>query len=189
MTACMTCSIITMVMPRSAMARMVGTMAASSVGLSPAKTSSSSRRPGSVASARASSSRFRPATVRLAAGLSSSSARPTATRLRGRVARRRHVRPRKVRTDGDIFTHGQTREWLNDLEGASDTATRKDVWRCPGDFGAVVNDPSFIRRQKSRNYREQGSFAGAVGPNQSRDMARPDIERSFVDSEQPTEAL
>jgi hypothetical protein len=99
------------------------------------------------------------------------------------------IRSRKVCADGDVFTHGQTRERLNDLEGASDTATRKHVWRCAGDVGAVVNDLSFIRCQESRNYREQGCFAGAIWPNQSRDTPRPDIERSFVDGEQPTEAL
>src|SRR5215510_5850098 len=76
-TACITCSIIRIVMLRSMSARSVGTMAATSAGLRPASTSSSSRSFGPVASARATSSRLLPAVVRLAAGRSSSSPSPT----------------------------------------------------------------------------------------------------------------
>src|SRR6476661_2712856 len=77
-TACITCSIISIVMPRPASARMTGTMAATSRGLSPASTSSSRRSSGPAASARASSSRLRPATVRLAAARPRRSPSPTA---------------------------------------------------------------------------------------------------------------
>ena len=54
---------------RARMARMSGTMSRISDGLSPASTSSSRRRRGLIASARASSSRLSAETVRLAAGL------------------------------------------------------------------------------------------------------------------------
>ena len=70
---------------------MTGTMSRISDGLSPASTSSSSSSFGSVASARASSSRLRPATVSVAAGSSSLSARPTSAADLARAARQRVV--------------------------------------------------------------------------------------------------
>jgi hypothetical protein len=65
------------VTPSSRIARITGMMSRISEGLRPASTSSSRRSTGSVASARASSRRLRPATVSEAAGLSSIGSRPS----------------------------------------------------------------------------------------------------------------
>ena len=92
------------------MPRTTGIISAISCGFRPASTSSSSSSRGRVASARASSSRLRPATVRSAAGLSSCGARPTrcghalglgqrrgATRRRAGARRRRCSRAPSAR--------------------------------------------------------------------------------------------
>ena len=83
MTARMLCSMRRTEIPPALMAPMSRTMASISVALSPAITSSSKRSVGSVASARASSSRLRSARVRLEA---SSEARSTSA-TRSRTAR------------------------------------------------------------------------------------------------------
>src|SRR6266704_3127466 len=75
--ACITCSIMSTVTPLSRIARITGDISETSCGLRPASTSSSKRSFGSVASARASSRRLRPAMVRSRAGLSSRPERPT----------------------------------------------------------------------------------------------------------------
>ena len=75
-TACITCSIIRMVTPPARISCNTGRKSRSSDGFNPANTSSSSNMRGRVASARATSRRFRPATVSAAAGLSNCGPRP-----------------------------------------------------------------------------------------------------------------
>ena len=80
-TACITCSISSTVTPRSRICRMMAMISRISDGLSPAITSSSSSSRGEVASARASSSRLRPATVSSDAGCASMCDMPTCSAM------------------------------------------------------------------------------------------------------------
>jgi hypothetical protein len=89
-----------------------------------------------VASARASSSRLRPATVRSPAGL---------VQLRRQADALGHESPpvpapapagaMQVRADGDVLAHGLRREGLHDLEGARHAAARVQVRRLARDVG------------------------------------------------------
>ena len=104
---------------------MTATMSRDLGGLRPAITSSSSSSFGSVASARASSSRLRPATVRSRPGgrawrQADRAARPP--RRRERVGAGRAA---QVGADRDVLAHGQAGERLHDLEGARHAAPRQ----------------------------------------------------------------
>ena len=149
-TACMMCSIITMVTPRLAMARITGTMSRISEGLSPASTSSSSSSRGSIASARASSSRLRPATVSAVGRPVEQVAEIDGVGDLGRGGERVGARrPVEMRADRDVLAHGQSGERLHDLEGARDAAPGELVRRLAGDVGAVVVDAALGRRAGS----------------------------------------
>ena len=190
-TACMTCSIITMAMPRSRIAWITGTMSRISDGLSPASTSSSSRSFGSIASARASSSRLRPATVRLAARPVEHVAEPDRVRdLRRRRRARRRARGRdQMCADRDVLGDGQAGERLHDLERARDAAPGEAVRRLAGDVAAGIEDAAGARRQEAGDDGEQRRLAGAVRPDQRGDAARLGGERRLVDGEQAAEAF
>ena len=155
---------------------MSGTISRISVGLRPAITSSSSSSRGSVASARASSSRLRPATVSVPAGRSSRSPRPTCARHLGRPRRapRRGWRGADG-ADGDVFAHAQSGERLHDLECARDAAPREPMRRHAGDVLAGEAD----RRRRSAGMEpgddgEQRGLAGAVRADQRGDAAGRD---------------
>ena len=140
-TACMTCSIITMVMPRLAMARITGTMSRISDGIEAGQHLVEQQQP---RLDRQRAGQLEP----LAAGDGQARGRlveriaETDGAARHRLPRRAHRARRgrrQMRADGDVFAHRQARERLHDLEGAGDAAPRELVRRLAGDVGAVVD--------------------------------------------------
>ena len=126
-------------------------MTSTSVGRRPAITSSSSSSLGSVASARATSSRLRSGRVRLSAGLMPAvgEAEPLQDRL-GAVARLGEMRPAVQRADGDVLQHAQALERPHDLEGAADAGVAHLVGPQAGDRPAVEADGAGGRRVARR---------------------------------------
>ena len=190
-TACMTCSIMTMVMPRSAMARITGTMSRISDGLRPASTSSSRSSRGSIASARASSSRLRPATVRLAAGRSSAIAktRPRARRRLRQPARRR-ARGRDRCEPTAMFS--RTVRPANGCTIWKVRAMPRRASRSGGSAGDVVagiDDAAFARRQEAGDDREQGGLAGAVRTDQRGDASGKAANEALFTASRPPKRL
>ena len=152
---------------------MTGTMSRISDGLSPASTSSSSSSFGSVASARASSSRLRPATV-------SVSRRPVehvaeadvaADLLGDGRAPSARAAMAQMRADQDVFAHRQAGERLHDLEGARDAAPRQPMRRLAGDVLAGIADRAGARLEEAGDDGEQRGLAGAVRADQRGDAA------------------
>ena len=133
---------------------MTGTMSRISDGLRPASTSSSSSSFGSVASARASSSRLRPATVSVRAGRSSMSPRPTSRA--DLLGRRERLGARADGADARrpaMFSRtDQAGERLHDLEGAGDAAPRQPMRRLAGDVVAGIADAPSARLQEAGDH-------------------------------------
>ena len=158
-------------------------------GLSPASTSSSSRSFGSVASALASSSRLRPATVKACRPAGRACRRD---RLRGRPVRRlRALRARAVMqmgADQDVLAHREAGEGLHDLEGARDTAPREAIRRLAGDVLAAIAHHALARLEEAGDDGKQRGLAGAVGADQRGDAALRRRERDGIDRQQAAEA-
>src|SRR3970282_1202684 len=119
MTARVLCSMSSTDTPPALMAPISRTMASISVGLSPAMTSSSNSRVGSVASARASSSSLRAASVSPAAGARVRAPHPAALHDGpGRIEALPHGGMAGESRDPDVLDDGELRERPDDLEGA-----------------------------------------------------------------------
>ncbi len=152
------------------MLRTTGIISAISCGLRPASTSSSSSRRGRVASARASSRRLRPATVRSEAGLSSCGAQAhahCATCFGLRPAPRARPRTCRCAPTGDVLAHGLRREGLHDLEGAGHA--ERAALRCGS--RPVMSSPreahgAGVGLEETRHQREQRGLARAVRADQ-----------------------
>ena len=169
---------------------MTWTISVISVGLRPAITSSSSSRRGPVASARASSRRLRPATVRSAPIWSSWPAMPTmpATASASRCGQLA-VGGAEVGADHDVLAHADLGERLGDLEGAHHAGGADAMRRQAGDVLAVEGDAAGIGRVEAGDGREQRRLARAVGPDQADDLALAHVERGLVDGLQAAERL
>ena len=147
-------------------------MASISAGLSPAITSSSSSSRGSVASARAVSSRLRSGSVRLAAGAWRflREAEPGQQRLgggargaeRGRALQRAHHH---------VLERRQAAERLHQLEGAGDAGGADRIGPQPRDVAAAESDAAGFRAKRAGDQVEDGGLAGAVRADECDDAA------------------
>ena len=158
-------------------------------GLSPASTSSSSRSFGSVASARASSRRFRPATVkRMRRPIEQVAKADIAPDLLGKRERRGAAAMAQMRADQNIVAHRQAGERLHDLKGAGDAAPGEPVRRLAGDVVAGIANLAGARLEKARDQGKQRRLAGAVRADQRRDAAGVSRQRSGIDRQQAAKA-
>ena len=173
----MMCSTITSVMPRRVDVRAPARSPARiSVGVRPAIASSSSRTLGSVASARAISSRLRPGVPRLRAGRVDARA-PRPTRSMHGAGLGRALRPRvgmaQEGADHDVVEHRHVLEGERHLEGAGDA---RAAARASG--GSRVTSAPSKRTAPAVGGRspveavEEGRLAGAVGADQA-ERSRP----------------
>src|SRR5712664_936680 len=179
MTARMLCSMRRIEMPDAWMPRTSVTIASISVGLSPAMTSSSSSRVGSVASARASSSRLRSERVSPAAGWPALAPSPTwsiTASARGRA--HPHVLP-----------HREVRKGAHDLECAGQAEPADGVRLEPGERSAVEADVAAIRGQEAGEQVEDRGLARSVGPDESQHLAADHVEREIAHRLQAAEPL
>ena len=147
MIARITCSIIRIATPALRMSCTISIIASTSVGLSPASTSSSSSRRGRALKARASSRRFLPAVVSDPASVSMRSAKPTVattSRAISRALAHRQVLAAEAGAHGAVFQNAQAGQRLHDLVRAGDAVARDDVRRLAGDIGAVELDAAGI---------------------------------------------
>src|SRR6267142_2703595 len=173
-TISMTCSTISTVTPVARTFRTSSTPVCASIGVRPVRTSSSKSSFGSVASARATSSR------RFSEGINS---------LARTSARLAHDGGADQRADDDVVDDSHGLEALDDLERARDAALATLRRRQRGDVLAVEPDRSLRRRQHARDQIEQRRLAGAIGANQANDLAAPDRYRDVAVGDQPAEAL
>ena len=190
-TARMTCSISRMVMPRTALrSRSTCTIRSTSVGRRPAITSSSSRRRGPVASARATSSRLRSGSVSEAAGWPRLAARPSrSSTSSARPTRLADAAAGVEGADHHVVEHGEACERLDQLEGAAD-AGAADLVRPPAvDAPAVEAHEPRIGPVDAGDHVEAGGLAGAVGADQRHDLALADRKGEVLGGAQPLEAL
>src|SRR6266545_2706192 len=153
MSACMTCSMITIVIPRSRTSRIVWSMAPISAGFSPARTSSRSSRSGSAARARASSSRFFWATLSVAA---SCSARLAAS---------------ETGTDHHVFADGELVERPDDLVGSCHAQARHVVRAQATEIVAAEDDAAAVWAIDGVEDVEERRLAGPVRADESQDLA------------------
>ena len=191
-TACMTCSIMTMVMPRSRMAADDRHDVADLGGVEAGQHLVEQQQP---RLGRQRARKLEP----LAAGDRQrrgrpveqvAQARPRARPRRRRQARRRARGRRQMRADRDVLPHRQARERLHDLEGAGDAAPRQPMRRLAGDVGAVVDDAALRSACAKPEMIENSVVLPApFGPISA--VMRPACasERCPVDGEQAAEAL
>ena len=170
------------------MLRTSSTPIRASAGVSPVSTSSSSSSFGSVASARATSSR------RFSDGIRS----PASTSARGESAEFQHLLRLAARiasrwcgsgADHDVVDHRHRLETLHHLEGARDAARAALRRRQLGDVLAGEQDRALRRRQHAGDDVEQRRLAGAVRADQTDDFAAPDRNRDVAVRDEAAESL
>ena len=189
-TISMTCSTISTVTPVSRTRRTSSTPVCASIGVRPVSTSSSSSSFGSVASARATSSRRFSDGIRSLASTSARAARPAELQHLMRLAARlAHHGGADQRADDDVVDDRHGLEALDHLEGAPDAALAALRRRQARDVLAVEPDRAFGRRQHARDQVEQRRLAGAVRADQADDLAAADRDRDVAVGDQAAEAL
>ena len=160
------------------MPRTTGIISAISCGFSPASTSSSSSSRGCVASARASSSRLRPATVRSEAGLSSCGARPTRCATSSACAQRRAAGSRQRRC-APTAMFSRT---VCCAKGCTIWKVRvmpQRALRCgarPVMSSPVEEHAAAVRLEEAGHQREQRRLARAVGADQRAQAAARQVQ-------------
>src|SRR5215831_6048262 len=173
-TARMLCSIRTTATPEACTSRMSRMIASASVGLSPAITSSSKSSAGSVANARASSSRLRSAIVRAVAATGSE---PHALHdLTRALERLGHARMTGQGADPHVLEDGHAREGPRDLEGPGQAEAADRVRREPHDRAVTEADVPGVGGEESREQIKDRRLAGAVGSDEPEHLARRDRE-------------
>ena len=73
--------------------------------------------------------------------------------------------------DLDVVQHRELAEQADGLEGAGDAALGDQVGPQPGDVGAVQADRAAGGAQEAGDDVEQGGLAGAVGADDTEDLA------------------
>src|ERR1700730_7197423 len=191
LTISMTCSTISTVTPVARTFRTSSTPVCASIGVSPVSTSSSSKSFGSVASARATSSR------RFSDGINSLASTDVGAggeagkfqHLVGFAARLAHDGGADQRADDDVVDDGHGLEAFHDLEGARDAALAALRRRQRGDVFAVEKDRPLGRQPHTRDQVEQRRLAGTVGTDQPDDLAASDRNRDIAVGDQAAETL
>ena len=190
MTARITCSISRMVRPSALSSRRMAIIRSVSVGRNPAITSSSSSSLGSVASARATSSRLRSGSVNAdarCARLSKRSRRRSVSCACARASSTAGCRSSAPMID--IVLDAERRKRPHQLEGAPDAAARRCGRGRALDALAGKRDRALIGRDLAGDHVEQGGLAGAVGADDGEELAGPDAEAHGVERLQAAKAL
>ena len=173
-------------MPWAAMARINVKARSISVALRPALTSSSSKSLGFVASPFAIGQR------ELRGGRLGIAGKPGEFQaFHGASAGRRDRKgsPGKQSAGGDVVEDAHARKRLHHLKGAAD-AKPGDAKRGQAiDAFACKRDLARIGRLHPGDDIDQGGLAGAVGPDQSNDLARHKGEAHAVERHKPTETF
>ena len=172
-----TCSTMTMVMPVPRRSRISCTPPCASAGVRPVSISSSSSTRGSVASARAISSRRFSGGVSEMAGTSMRAERPAVSITAS--ARRMLSRAEAGAGEGahhDVLQHRHGIEGAHHLEGAGHAGAGGRDGAEAGDAPPVEPDLAAVGRDLARDGVEQRRLAGAVGPDQPQDLAAAHVE-------------
>src|SRR2546426_9993333 len=187
--AAMMCSMTMTVRPSAWRRRIRSTMPPSSVGLSPAITSSSRRTRGRVASARD-----------LEALAQSDRQRPGPGRgVRREVARLDHAlgvgaggaNGRRARQGADhhVVEDGEIAERLDDLERPREAEPADVVGRAASHVAAREDDASLFRAVVAGDHVEERRLAGAVWADDADQLALAYVQRDGADGRQAAEAL
>src|SRR5699024_3069875 len=105
----------------------------------------------------------------------------------GRI--QRHVVGTETGADGDVIEHRHIIERLDDLMRARQSAPNH-VIGCPaGDVAAVEYHLAGVGLDNAIDEIEQRRLAGAVGPDQSENLAGVDGEIDIIDSMNPAKLL
>src|SRR5437867_4590027 len=83
----------------------------------------------------------------------------------------------QVQTGQHVLQHGQRRKDARLLEGSHHASPRDVAGPEPAQHRATVADEAARRAQKPGDGVERGRLAGAVGTDEARDAARPNVER------------
>ena len=189
-TISMTCSTINTVTPVSRTLRTSSTPVFASTGVRPVSTSSSSSSFGSVASARATSSRrFSDGTRSLASTLARAGEATEFQHLVSLLPRHAHHGVAHQRADDDVVDHAHGLKTFHHLEGAADAAHAALGRRQFCHVLAIEPDRALRRRQHARDQVEQRRLAGAVGADQTDDLAAPDRNRDVAVGDEAAEPL
>ena len=168
--------------PLARMSRIVSTSSWHSLSVSPPAISSRSSRRGSVASARASSSRLRSSSVSVPARRLASGSKPGLLEHAVRICPTTSAIvpvPAMRRADQQVLEDRQLRERLRDLERAAMPARRARLRRGRGDVLSREADHAGIRRQRAGDQVEQRDFAGAVRADDAKRRAFARSSRSI----------
>ena len=150
---------------------MSATSASHSLSVKPPATSSSSSSFGSVASARASSSRLRSSSVSVPAGTLALSASPQRSSIARSAVDMPLAPARESAGDHQILEHRHAAERLRNLKRAGDAQPAALGRRQPRDVAALEQDASGIRRHRAGDDAEQRGLAGAVRPDDAERFA------------------
>src|SRR6266849_1933914 len=202
MTSCTLCSTSTTDCPSFATWRMTAATDWTSAAFIPAVGSSSSRRRGDEASARAISTRRWSPYERLETRSRARSQADPGEQLQGGLAganlvgarrgkeehaAQRVLPPDQVRADQHVLQRRQAREEPDVLVGAGDAEGGDAVGRQPVDPLASQYDASARRAEQAGDDVEQRGLAGPVGPDQAVHLARGNLDGGSVERAHPAE--
>src|ERR1700738_3867706 len=88
----------------------------------------------------------------------------------------------------DILLDAEVRKQIGELEGAAEAGAGAQRRGKRGDVTAIEQDVAFARAQLSGDQVEIGGFAGAVGPDNGGQLARPKNAADAVDRDMAAEA-
>ena len=99
------------------------------------------------------------------------------------------LRAAPVRPHANVVQHAHGLEELDVLEGAGHPAADDPVRRSAQDALAVEEHVTGLRLVEARDHVESRRLAGAVRPDQPRDLTFLDLERHLVERDDAAEAL
>ena len=161
---------------------MIFWISVTAIGSMPANGSSSSMKRGDTTSARVISARRRSPPDSVWAGAFASGVRfssPSSSSSRFRRSRR--VEVQRLENRHDVLLDRKPAEDRRLLRQVADALSRANVHRIVGHVLAVENHPPGVRRRQSHGHVERRRLAGAVGAEQTDDLARSDLEADAAD--------
>ncbi len=185
------CSIQTIAIPRAFNSRMMSTSSFASASVKPPPISSSSRTAGPVASARASSSRFRSMSPSVSARRLATDVMPvSASDFDRRLIGAFMLEPAAMRGGGeDILEHRHAAEGPRNLVRARQPPPASLRRRREGDVLAEKAHPPAGRRMRADQQAEQGCLARAVRPDDAHRFAGADGKVDPVEHHEGAEAF
>ena len=170
--------------------RSTATSSSISVGRSPAIISSSNSKDGRVATARATSSRRRSASVRCAAITDALLGEAQAFEHGAGTGARAGDGPFAVkRADDRVVEHGQLRERFDQLEGTGDARRADPVRRQTADRAPAEADLAVVRSMDAGDQVEEGGLARAVRSDERADRVALDGKGGARDRAQAAKRL